>query len=409
MKKLFELNLLMILLWLIIILISVNGVLASKMMPSPTIYYPDPYYSNNYDYSSSAQYYSVLFDGEGEANVVAKYVIFNNAREDVKEVRLEIPGQDVRILNVFSLGDSPKYNYNYGRVQFVDYKLDRLSNSVVLNVKMNNVIKPLQFTIFLVSYKSRSYSIKTNSLFGTVFDYNFETAKLDKDISYTHVGVSVDSNLFMEEVTSNVNYQSNMFETLSSSAKMTSASYERMQGYANNIGTGQKIKTANNLDPYESLTVSGKYSDTKIALNVWKYVRMFIFGLVGLFVLVFSFFRARRLIINSKDDVRKVCASGFLFALLLSVLWILFFVVMTFVERYYYNLWILFLVVLILLIISSVIILIGPCIYFAVKYKPVYMVWYLGSFFGSLLLFALIVVIGYFILFYKPRIYYEYY
>src|SRR3989344_1122535 len=48
---------------------------------------------------SQNHFYSVNFDGEGEATVAAKVAIQNTGKELLKEVKLEIPGTSVRLIN----------------------------------------------------------------------------------------------------------------------------------------------------------------------------------------------------------------------------------------------------------------------------------------------------------------------
>src|SRR3989338_7731021 len=46
------------------------------------------------------QFYSVVFDGEGDAIVAAKLKIQNIGKESLKELDIEIPGKNVRLVNI---------------------------------------------------------------------------------------------------------------------------------------------------------------------------------------------------------------------------------------------------------------------------------------------------------------------
>ena len=46
------------------------------------------------------QFYSVVFDGEGDSIVAAKLKIQNIGKEPLKELNIEIPGENVRLINI---------------------------------------------------------------------------------------------------------------------------------------------------------------------------------------------------------------------------------------------------------------------------------------------------------------------
>src|SRR3989338_9304945 len=59
----------------------------------------EPYYGGN-TFSQNTQYYTVNFDNEGEASVFARLNFHNIESTPLNTIKLEIPGNNIRIINV---------------------------------------------------------------------------------------------------------------------------------------------------------------------------------------------------------------------------------------------------------------------------------------------------------------------
>src|SRR3989344_5147217 len=85
--------------------ISQVGQTTQLVMPftfSSEIAYPTNSYNQN------NQYYTVTFDGEGEASVIGKLNFYNFGKNQINNIRLEIPGNNIRIINIVQ----EYYGYN---------------------------------------------------------------------------------------------------------------------------------------------------------------------------------------------------------------------------------------------------------------------------------------------------------
>ena len=87
MKKIIFVMFVLVIIGLVVQIASASEI----MMPSPNYWNQEPGQNN--------MRYSVLFDGEGEAEVLAKIEIWNTDKNDVENLIVEIQG-GVRIINV---------------------------------------------------------------------------------------------------------------------------------------------------------------------------------------------------------------------------------------------------------------------------------------------------------------------
>ena len=85
-----------------------------------------PYYSNSF--GQNTQYYTVNFDNEGEASVLARLNFHNIQIIPLDTIKLEIPGNNIRIINVVQ----EYYSYNNVCVRY-DY------NSIIVPLQETNV------------------------------------------------------------------------------------------------------------------------------------------------------------------------------------------------------------------------------------------------------------------------------
>ena len=142
-----------------------------------------------------------------------------------------------------------------------------------------------------------------------------------------------------------------------------------------------------------------------MAINLGKFAGIIFGSLLLIALLVFSIIKSTNYI-KKENSIKKVVASGFLFAFLGSLSWIVFlFIADNFNKWFNYRMEFLLILFGLLLGIASITAIFGPAIYFATKYKPIYSVWYIISLLLSLLIIGIIIgVIIYSI--YPPRVYY---
>ncbi|MBW3022988.1 hypothetical protein KY308_02705, partial [Candidatus Woesearchaeota archaeon] len=244
---------------------------------------------------ASNQYYSVHFDEEGEAAVLAKFTIVNAKDSSIDEISVEIPGTSVRIINSVQEamaqrrscaqwddkcveqveGQCSKYERTcvsyktYGTFQgyySIDYTEQRLSKSTAYKFKLSQEIGPQESATVIIYYKAEGYVKKS---FG-IYNFDFETAKIKYDVDNVRVAVNVQPELYLKGGQSRVDYlpqigASFAAEKLSTSVAAESSglatlsrTIEYQQGYT---------KQTSGLDPLESFHVEGKYADSWFALN----------------------------------------------------------------------------------------------------------------------------------------------
>ncbi len=268
--------------------------------------------------AQNSQYYSVIFDEEGEAVVALKVNVNNPNNVTLDKLKIEIPGQTVRILNVVQEYHLLKeecgqwkevctdencstytkkcsyYNHyvDYYDTNFypVDYTTEKLSGSSIFTFSLPKVITQQNTATLIIYYKATGYVKKSLGVHG----FDFETIKYNYDSSKVRVSINVQNDLFMQGMTSSVDYKPADFGMIaeSSFAKSESLDSKAYSEYSRNIEYDYGfVKEASALDPWESFHVKGKYSASKLLLNKGR------IGLtiaIILAVLALLFFGARK-------------------------------------------------------------------------------------------------------------------
>ncbi|MEK6845163.1 MAG: hypothetical protein AABY26_00270, partial [Nanoarchaeota archaeon] len=101
----------------LIVLVIMLAPLVSATKVTPMSYLPSDYQTNAL---GSSQYYTVTFDAEGEAIVVAKLTFQNTGSVPLGAISLEIPGQ-VEIINAVQEVKAEKKNsdnFYYGQWKY---------------------------------------------------------------------------------------------------------------------------------------------------------------------------------------------------------------------------------------------------------------------------------------------------
>ncbi len=331
--------------------------LANSMSVAAT----QPYYGG-----SSGHYYQVIFDGEGEASVIAKIVQTNYGKENINNVTLEIPGRvNVRyILQEVPVQTCENYCIGYGNVcsktdmvcdnwnstsqscsyweskctQFssvcsqyssrcydsyersfipLEFNEEQLSSSKKLIVGLSKPVAGGKEVKLVIYYKVFGYVNRELNL-----NFDFETIKSPYDTPYLRVAVDVDDDLSLKGGDTKTTYISNFnsLESFSAPQKIAIAGDQ-----ANLIGSisdnvvyaGGYVKTKSNLDPWESFHVAGRYNGKNVwFLNYYEEIIGFIVAVVVVNLLMNDVIGGISNLIKKlgKSPLSRIISRGFISA-----------------------------------------------------------------------------------------------
>ncbi|MEW6295317.1 MAG: hypothetical protein AB1467_03395 [Candidatus Diapherotrites archaeon] len=238
-------------------------------------------------YFHSNDYYVVTFDGEGDAIVSAKLVIDNFTDSSIKKFDLEIPGRakiykavlepygypyPVPLYGAEQIIEKPVapdyYPYPQYQNQKIDFTYDYTSDSTLVHLELPYSIQPNSQAAIVLLYKILGYAEK--DFLGT-FNFDFKTVVDNKAalIQNVRVAVNVQEGLYLKGGQAKVEYKPEFFGS-GAVSKMASAevssSYYRDYSQAIEYSQGEIVKTASNLDPFESFHLKGSYSDNWLLL-----------------------------------------------------------------------------------------------------------------------------------------------
>ncbi len=379
------------------------GVFAPESYPQPTTFN-----------IGQDQSYSVIFDGEGEATVAAKLVINNIQETSLKELKLEIPGNDIRIIAIVQeyyylkktcsrygeicVDESCRYDYNkcieyteypYGNPLYylIDYTKEELSKSTIYTLELPQKVKSQQSANVILYYKTEGYTTKNLGK----FNFDFETIKNEYDTNSVRVSISVNEDLYLKGVKSQIDYRSNFLAAEGSFNKLSGTEESAdLQRFSSQIGYyGGITKTAQGLDPWESFHVKGTYAKSKFALYA---VNTFLIILGIIFVLwLFYFFVVRRLIrMKTKNRTLKVIGGGVGGAVGVIILWFIAWFLIRILGKY--NSMILLPIILLFGILIFIMFL-GPSVYIGIKEGVGAGIWTLVITAISLLILSIIIIV----------------
>jgi len=222
-----------------------------------------------------SHFYTVTFRGNGEA-VVSLKIIFSNLGEEkpITNIDLRVPRVEPKDLIVFQVigksADNPEYYYGanqYEKAKF-EFKGDTISITLPQPVGYNS-----SGSISL-NYRATGYT--TKNLFGA-YKYNFETLKIDDKINSLQIGINTDSDLYLRGAKGKVEYRlTEGLSAMKAASPDTSFQNNQLDQYYQQIGYGQINKTASNLMPLESYTVTGSYADSQLALYGKELLSLFV-------------------------------------------------------------------------------------------------------------------------------------
>jgi hypothetical protein len=401
--------------------------------------------------TSVNQYYSVVFDEEGEAIVSLNLKVQNMDSEDLSTLNLEIPGNNVQILGVMQessgIGEQIcaswtsgcteygqgntciRYDYNgncvqneqpclkYGKTcnryitnnnyqksyKKIKVEPQRLASSYSVPITLNSPVKENGYTNILIVYKIHGY---VNNFAG-VHKFDFETAKLPLRTNIMRVAINVQNDLHLKGGTSQINYQHslNVFAGASNDkAEMSMESSRQIDQYAQQITYARGlVKNTNYLDPHESFSVEGKYSKSWAKLNIGK-IFLIIAIIVG--IVCFLYYAGKKLSHYAKENAPKNIAkdhkthnfmipflSGLFTSIGIALLWIVSIILIWVVD----NLSrtglddVFALLIILFAILISLAFMIGVPIYTGTKYGGLIAFFTITSIFCWLFVFAIII------------------
>ena len=254
----------------------------------------------------SNQYYSVYFDEEGEAAVMAKLTFQNTGQDDLEFITIEVPGH-MNLINVLQEYEiEVEYDDDYWRGYYTDYQYytlnpeeQQLSDSTLLTFELEEPVGEQEEAVLLLYYKVYDYSEENLG----VWNFDFETIKVDIDVNYVRVAVNVVNNLHMKNVEGEIDYQDNYAWAEKSLSMGASEAImdEDIAEYSRNIEYQYGlVKEAYALDPQESFIVSGQYSNSLWLLHLWRTVLLSVLGLAVIAGLGFGIYKVSKVKRNRK-------------------------------------------------------------------------------------------------------------
>lgn len=254
------------------------------------------------------QYYTVVFDEEEEAAVLAKLEFQNTEKSEMKNILLEFSGQ-VQIINaVQEIRAAKEECYEWGCSYPLEYKYKTVDVKKLLSSYELTLAEPAgeQETATLIIYYQARGQVEKNL---GVYQFNFETIKSNYYINSVQVAISVQEGLHLKGVEGNVNYVDNFFPTRKMMIAETMTA--EMASYSERIGHyGGLTKHASGLDPFESFIVSGEYAKSRFWLNRWSWLSVLVIGTIVLLGISRLFSHLRR----RKSRTKEIALWGFLSA-----------------------------------------------------------------------------------------------
>jgi len=351
------------------------------------------------------QFYSVVFDGEGDSIVAAKLKIQNIGKEPLKELNIEIPGENVRLINIMQEAIrfqkicgayDPKGNCSYYYNQQVwppeyysiEKDTEKLSKSAKVTLNLPVELKEGETGTILLYYKTNSYVEKSLG----VFNFDFETIKWIFDTDKIRVAVNVQQDLYLEGVKGKIEYQDNF--AVAEKALVSGVQSQDLQQFSNQIEWQQGIvKEASGLDPYESFHAKGRYAESWLNLNKG---RIGIGILITLIILGLLYYFVYRKIKKAKGNiVLKAIGTGVISGIVSIALWILVSFLLDWIRQFIYYQYSNLLTLLIVLIVGiiSLVLIFGPALYFGFKHGFINGIWCLGACLITLMIMGIVAII----------------
>lgn len=264
--------------------------------------------------SQTNQYYTVTFDKEQEATVVAKLTYTNVTKSDIKDLKLEIPGTSLRVISVLqeqrvATKACASYDYNtpvdeatgmrkclrysdqtnsytntYALLDFDAPTATSGGSSSALTITLKQAIASGQTGTVILNYKAKGMA----SPVWNGYKYNFQTIKSPYDVDNVRVAINVTDDLYIKETAQG---QTNYVADISSAMPMLSSSAFTESAPISKISSSIQesqgvVKQTTSLDPNENYKVEGKYYNNNFMGELPTIVGVGITFLIIIFVLV---------------------------------------------------------------------------------------------------------------------------
>ncbi|MBT5023018.1 hypothetical protein HON01_09380 [Candidatus Woesearchaeota archaeon] len=328
--------------------------------------------------------YNVLFDGEGEAQVLAKIDIWNYYGNEINNLVIEFP-KNVRMINAIQKYSTEEktcrtWNYNNGEktdcqywntnykheFALAKYDVAETSNVKIYDFKFEKEVGELEKSTLILYYKVEGYVQE-----GLMNQFNFETLKIGQDVAQARVAIDVIDGLYLKSGKTKIGYQANSFDTVKGFGSIGAIESSSMLQLSNRIGmSGQLVKTGTGLDPWETFQVTGEYTQYWIVMHFWLMFGLFLGIVLSVLGMSFGFKQIKK----TKDLVVKSAITGFCSTFILGILWTIAIIFLEnlsdLIGRKYDDLFGVVIVLVMIIITLSLIIL--PSIYIGVTHKAKY-------------------------------------
>lgn len=377
------------------------------------------------------QNYSVVFRGNGEAVVNARFNFFNFSENALEKIELRVPKVNPTDISAFQVILEPyclrydyqspmEYDYNTGQkyncleYQEPDYfnpyssqgkyqkaKADLQGDTITVTLP-----KPVQSQSggsYILYYRTIGYAKKD---FFQTFKFEFETLKVDDKVRNLTVGISTDSDLILKGAGGNVNYRftDDIAQLRNVGSATEGKALPAFDNYYRNIGRGTITKNAYELQPLDSYTVKGSYAASYLSLyskEVITVISIILIAIILVYLVIRRLLTRKSAIPNNVSNTNvnfsnflKITGLGFLVAILTLILTLAVLFVSNMINNAPYEarniLGILFIVISFLL---YLLIIIAPCIFIGMRKGFWWGVGLLASIIIMLTLFTLVAVL----------------
>lgn len=247
--------------------------------------------------------YKVVLRGDGRAIIVGKLTVPNTGNDTLTSVRVGLSVDDATQMTAYQLivdQACSKFDGASGVPVCIKYKDISSKDVTTAEYKKITIIEasPQKYTlslpsavevgktsVILFAYSSKQY---TTESFG-LYSYDFSTPTIDERIDSMSVSVQTDSDLYIDGEESSIQYGSSI---TSSATEVSELSADSAMAMMTSTRGNTVRKTATDLFPGESYTVTGRYSEFWWRLSLGKIVG----GIVILGILIgLGVWRGRRI------------------------------------------------------------------------------------------------------------------
>lgn len=295
----------MLLLSTLLLTVGANAILEEKVIAYGEV----PIYTSG----QNQQYYSVFFDGEGDAYVVAKINLFELG-DNITSLDIEIDGEYVRVINavqeviseekycnpnirddrvVVNVYNNQKYEQEkpqdgcvswttryMKKYEKIDFVQENYADTTILKMDL----EPAESTSILFSYKVKGYVAESLG----VSEFKFKGLKINRDFESARVAINVQTDYKLKGGNSQVNYRHDygFFEKSVSSVAEQS---DQLVGLSNRIQYQQGyVKQVYGLDPYENIQVEGKFSKSTFLLYKFRIIGILLCMALAVFIAIWG-------------------------------------------------------------------------------------------------------------------------